>query len=150
MPASELAQEGLSIEEYREIAEFRYRIRQLLHFSEEVARANGIEPQQHQLLLAVKGLPEGTRPTITALSARLCLRHHSTVELIDRLVTHGAITRVHNPEDGREVLLELTSHGEELLRKLSIQHWQELQRSGPALADSLRAMVQHSPPRRPA
>src|SRR5215472_13220733 len=66
---------------YRQLAEFRYRIRQFLHFSEEAARACRIEPQQHQLLLAIKGLPKGTRPTVTRLSNRLCLRHHSTVEL---------------------------------------------------------------------
>lgn len=137
----------MSLEQYRQIAEFRYRIRQFLHFSEEVARANGIEPRQHQLLLAIKGLPEGTRPTITALSERLCLRHHSTVELVDRLVSHAAIVRLHSAEDSREILLELTPHGEELLRKLSVLHWEELQNSGPALADWLRAMV-HRPGRR--
>jgi DNA-binding MarR family transcriptional regulator len=147
----ELAQKSLSVEQYRQIAEFRYRIRQFLHFSEEAARANGIEPQQHQLLLAIKGLPEGTRPTITALSARLCLRHHSTVELVNRLVARGAVTRLHSPEDGREVLLELTPEGEEVLRRLSVLHWEELRNSGPALADSLPAMLHPSKhqPRKP-
>jgi hypothetical protein len=77
----EALKRAVSHQEYRQIAEFRYRLRQFLHFSEEVARARGIEPQQHQLLLAIKGLPKGTRPTITAVSSRLCLRHHSTVEL---------------------------------------------------------------------
>ena len=74
--------QDLSPAAYQRLAEFRSRIRQFLHFSEEAARATGIEPQQHQLLLAIKGLPEGTRPTVTALSSRLCLRHHSTVELV--------------------------------------------------------------------
>jgi hypothetical protein len=68
---------------YRQLAEFRFRIRQYLRFSEEAARSGRIEPQQHQLLLAIKGLPEGTRPTVSALSHRLCLRPHSTVELVD-------------------------------------------------------------------
>lgn len=140
MPAVERAKKNLTIGQYQQIAEFRYRIRQFLHFSEEIARANGIEPQQHQLLLAIKGLPEGTRPTITALSTRLCLRHHSAVELINRLVAHGAVKRLHSSDDAREVLLELTPHGEELLRKLSVLHWEELQNSGPALAESLQAM----------
>lgn len=131
----------MSLAEYRRIAEFRHRIRQFLHFSEELARESGIEPQQHQLLLAVKGLPEGMRPTISSISDRLCLRHHSTVELANRLVAHGAITRRASEEDGREVLLELTPHGEHLLRKLSVLHWQELQAFGPALTDSLGAIV---------
>ena len=127
---------------YRQLAEFRYRIRQFLHFSEEAARVNGIEPQQHQLLLAIKGLPEGARPTVTALSSRLCLRHHSTVELINRLVERGAVTRRHSEEDRREVLVELTAHGEHLLRSLSVLHWQELQNSGPVLSEALQAVVQ--------
>lgn len=125
---------------YRQLAEFRYRIRQFLHFSEEAARAVGIEPQQHQLMLAIKGLPLEVRPTVTALSARLCLRHHSTVELINRLVERGAVARHHATEDRREVLVRLTSHGEQLLRKLSLLHWEELQNSGPALLDALQAM----------
>src|SRR5579863_7845406 len=109
---------------YRQLAEFRYRIRQFLHKSEEAARENGIEPQQHQLLLAIKGLPEGTRPTVTVLASRLCLRHHSTVELINRLADHGAVVRRSSDKDRREVLVELTPYGEEILRKLSLLHWQ--------------------------
>jgi hypothetical protein len=53
---------------YRQLADFRYRIRQFLHFSKETTRACHIEPRQHHLPLVIKGLPEGTRPTVTALS----------------------------------------------------------------------------------
>ena len=144
MSASESSNKAISHGEYRAIAEFRYRIRQFLHFSEEAARANGIEPQQHQLLLAIKGLPEGTRPTITEVSSRLCLRHHSTVELVNRLAAHGAILRRHSDEDAREVLLELTKYGEQILQNLHVLHWLELQTSGPALTDSLRAIVKRT------
>lgn len=129
---------------YRQLAEFRYRIRQFLHFSEEAARACHIEPQQHQLLLAIKGLPQGVRPTVTMLSHRLCLRHHSTVELIDRLVDQGALARHHSEQDHREVLVELTAHGEELLNRLSALLLQELRITGPALAVSLLAVVNQS------
>lgn len=129
---------------YRQLAEFRYRIRQFLHFSEEAARTSHIEPHQHQLLLAIKGLPEGARPTVTTLSHRLCLRHHSTVELIDRLVEQGAVARRHCDRDHREVLIELTAHGEELLNRLSSLLLQELRITGPALAVSLLAVVNQS------
>lgn len=129
---------------YRQLAEFRYRIRQFLHLSEEAVRSKGIEPQQNQVLLAIKGLPEGSRPTVRTLSQRLCLRHHSTVELIDRLVEHGAVARQHSDLDRREVLIELTPHGEELLHQLSILLWQELRVSGPALSESLSAVLAHS------
>ena len=126
---------------YRQLAEFRYCIRQFLHFSEEAARSHGIEPQQHQLMLAIKGLPEGTRATVTALSQRLCLRHHSTVELIDRLVGQRAVVRRPSDLDHREVLIELTPHGEELLHRLSVLHWQELRVSGPAFFEALSALL---------
>ena len=129
---------------FRQLAEFRFRIRQFLHFSEEAARACHIEPQQHQLLLAIKGLPDGARPTVTTLSNRLCLRHHSTVELINRLVEQGAVARRHSDEDHREVLIELTAYGEELLNQLSGLLLQELRFTGPALAVSLLAVVNHS------
>ena len=142
---SSQAQQNVSLTGYRQLAEFRYCIRQFLHFSEEAARANGIEPQQHQVLLAIKGLPEGMRPTVTAISSRLCLRHHSTVELINRLVENGAVIRRHNEQDRREVLVELTAHGEFLLRELSVQHWQELQNFGPALSTALQAVVHNIP-----
>lgn len=126
---------------FRQLAEFRRHIRQFIHFSEEAARSHGIEPQQHQLLLALKGLPESTRPTITALSRQLCLRHHSTVELVDRLVDQGALERRHGELDHREVLVELTPHGENLLRRLAVLHREELRISGPALCESLQTIM---------
>lgn len=129
---------------YRRLAEFRYRIRQFLHISEEAARSKGIEPQQHQVLLAIKGLPEGSRPTVRTISERLCLRHHSTVELIDRLVEHGLVARRHSEQDRREVLIKLTPQGEELLHQLSVLLWQELKVSGPALSESLLTLLAHS------
>jgi DNA-binding MarR family transcriptional regulator len=131
----------MSVAGFQQLADFRYRIRQFLHFSEQVARANGIEPQQHQLMLAIKGLPEGTRPTVTALSSRLCLRHHSTVELVNRLVERGAVMRRPSSQDRREVLVELTPYGEELLQKLSVLHWEELQISGPTLSEALNTIL---------
>jgi DNA-binding MarR family transcriptional regulator len=132
----------LDVTGYRKLAEIRYLIRRYLQFSERAARDHGIEPQQHQLLLAIKGLPLGLRPTVTVLASRMGLRHHSTVELVDRLAQRGAIERHHHDQDRREVLLELTPAGEEILNKLSLLHWQELQIAGPALCDALRAVVE--------
>jgi len=146
--SSEKVNRDVSESGFRQLAEFRRCIRQFLHFSEEAARSQGIEPHQHQLLLAIKGLPSGARPTITALSQQLFLRHHSAVELVDRLVTRGAVRRRHCDEDRREVLVELTQHGEELLDQLSILHWDELRVAGPALSAALSAVVHHSTRRR--
>ena len=129
---------------YQQLAQFRHCIREFLQFSEQAARSHNIEPQQHQLLLAIKGLPDHVRPTVRALSGRLCLRHHSTVELINRLVERGAVTRCHGAEDRREVLVELTPHGEQILRQLSLLHWQELQTTGPALLEALGRIVKEA------
>ncbi len=131
----------ISTADYRELAEFRFQIRQFLHFTEEAARAHGMEPQQHQLLLAIKGLPKGARPTVTTISDRLCLRHHSTVELIDRLEKQGAVARQHGKEDRREVLLHLTPRGEERLRRLTVSIWPQLQVEGMALSGSLQKLL---------
>jgi DNA-binding MarR family transcriptional regulator len=137
------AQREISNAQYRLLAEFRYQIRSFLRFSEELSRENGLEPQQQQLLLALRGLPEGMRPTITMLANRLCLRHHTTVELANRLVERGAIVRRHGEDDRREVLLEITREGERLLRTLSALHWQELKKAGPALTAALDELLEH-------
>jgi len=130
---------------YRRLAEFRFRIRSFLHFSEEIARSKGIEPQHHQLLLAIKGLAKGSKPNVRTLSERLCLRHHSTVELVNRVEKEGAVMRRQSERDHREVLVELTPRGEELLHQLSTVIRQELRVTGPALSRSLLAVLARTP-----
>jgi DNA-binding MarR family transcriptional regulator len=134
-----------SLAVYRRLAEFRHQIRQFLHVSEQAARDNGIEPQQHQLMLAIKGLPEGARPTVTTLALRLCLKHHSAVELVNRLVERGVAVRCQSKEDRREVLVELTPQGEEILDKLKDLHIRELQTKSPELCQTLKAIVDAPP-----
>ena len=45
----------LKSSDYAALAEFRYQIRRFLHFSEQAARRAGVEPQHHQLMLALRG-----------------------------------------------------------------------------------------------
>jgi DNA-binding MarR family transcriptional regulator len=131
----------LSSGEYLALAEFRRQIRSFLHFSETTAKENGIEARQHQLLLALRGLPEGVNPTIRELAARLFIQHHSAVELIDRLEKSGAIARHAGSEDKREVWVRLTPTGRANLRKLALAHRAELERSGPEFARSLKSVL---------
>ena len=131
----------ISLEEYQALAEFRYQIRRFLHFSEQAARAAGIEPQQHQLLLALKGLPERKQTTIGELAQRLQLQHHSTVELVDRLEKRDLVQRCRDEGDQRRVLVSLTPQGEEVLRELSFEHRDELRSNGPALVQALNALI---------
>ena len=134
----------LKLREYQELAEFRSHLRHFLHFSESQARTHGIEPQQHQALLALKGLPAGARPTVGELAHRLALRHHTTVELIDRLENAGFVKRQPDPDDGRQILIQLTHQGTARLRSLSLAHRNELHIKGPELARALRAILRGS------
>ena len=133
--------QDLNPEQYRELAEFRRQIRRFLHFSETTAKKYGIEPQQHQLLLAVHGLPEGVKPTIREIASRLFIQHHSAVELVNRLEQTGTIARHPGAEDKREVWIRLTPAGRATLRKLALAHRTELERTGPELADALKTIL---------
>jgi DNA-binding MarR family transcriptional regulator len=130
----------LSLAEYRALAQFRYQIRRYLHFSEEQARSYGLEQQQHQLLLAIKGLREDVQPTIGELAGRLQLKHHSMVELVDRLEKHGYVARTTGTDDRRQVIVHLTRAGARVLRQLSLAHRSELDTAGPALLGALRSL----------
>ena len=128
-------------DDYRTLAEFRYQIRCFLSFSEGAARAAGVEPQQHQLLLALKGLPVGKRATIRTLAERLCVAHDTTVELIDRLEAAGLVDRARGEQDKREVIVSILPAGESLLAGLSRLHQEQLQSVGPSLRDALNSIL---------
>ncbi len=123
---------------YRSMADFRYHIRKFLRFSELTARAAGLEPQQYQLLLALKGMPEEGNHRIGEVAERLQVQHHSTVELVDRLARRGLIRRRRSEVDRREVLLDLTPRGEKVLQELALHHRAELREIGPKLVASLK------------
>jgi DNA-binding MarR family transcriptional regulator len=135
------ASEEPSIDDYRALAEFRYQIRLFLSFSEHAARAAGMEPQQHQLLLAIKGLPADRRPTIKALAERLCVQHHTVVALVDQVEARKLVRRKRHAKDRREILLVLTAQGERILRGLSVLHRDQLRIVGPTLVDALASIV---------
>ncbi len=130
--------------DYQALADFRYEIRRFLNFSERAARAAGLEPQQHQALLVLKGLPKSSKATVGVLAERLQIQHHSAVELVDRLETHGLIRRIHSTADRREVLLRPTPRGERILRELSLPHRAELKSAGPTLLRALEAAISHA------
>jgi len=137
-------EKSLTVADYQSLAELRYQIRRFLFFSEQAARNSGLEPRQHQLMLAIKGLPHGVRPRIGELAERLQIQHHSTVELANRLSAGGYVRRRRGGEDRREVLLSLTPKGEKVLRRLSLHHRAELRMQGPALIAALRRAIEMS------
>jgi DNA-binding MarR family transcriptional regulator len=131
----------LDVNDFQALAEFRYQIRKFLRFSEAAARKAGLEPQHHQLMLALKGLPDGIHATVGELAERLQIRHHSSVELIDRLTEQGLVQRRRSEQDRRQVMVTLTIRGERILRELSIHHREELQATAPQLIGALRSIV---------
>ena len=130
--------------DYRALAEFRYQIRRYLGLSDDAARAAGLEPHQYQVLLAIRGLPEGTPATIRALADQLQLRHHSAVELVDRMAKHGYVRRVRSTDDRREVLIGLTVRAQKLLDKLAQQRFDELRKSGPEFVRALDRLLERT------
>lgn len=135
------AERELTHAEYRALAEFRYQLRLFLRRGEQASRDAGLEPQQHQLLLVVKGLPEDASATVGTLAERLQLQHHSTVELINRLVDQGLVQRKRDSQDKRLVLVSLTARGERVLRELSHFHHSELRSSAPEVVSALRKLI---------
>lgn len=131
------SQHELAPHDYEILAEFRYLLMRFAAFSEQAAHAAGLAPRQHQALLAIKGYPGGAAVTIGDLAERLGIRHHSTVGLVDRLVSRGHLVRSRDPHDRRRTLLSLTASGEQALAGLSAAHRRELRRVAPLLKSLL-------------
>ncbi|MDQ0392813.1 MarR family winged helix-turn-helix transcriptional regulator [Labrys monachus] len=126
---------------YAALAEFRYALRKFLAFSESAARNVGLTSQQHQALLALRGFAKDGALTVGDLAERLLVRHHSAVELVDRLEKLDLVQRSADPADGRRALVRLTETGEARLRELSSIHVEELRSIGPALAAMLAPLA---------
>ncbi len=124
--------------DYEALAEFRYALRKFLAFSENAASRAGLTPQQHQVLLSIKGAPETDWLSISQIAERLLLRHHTAVELVDRLVALGLVIRIADSEDGRRIQVHVTKDGEERLSALSASHIEEVKNIQPTLRKLLK------------
>ena len=134
--------------EYQALAELRYRIRKFVREGDAAASGAGLEPQQYLLLLAIRGLPEGEEATIGALADRLALKHHSAVELIDRMEARGYVHRSRSRDDRRRVLVTLLPRGEKQLEQVARQRISELRASGAALVHAISPLVEWKPQKR--
>ena len=120
-------------EDYENLLAFRASLRRFLHWSETKAREVGLTPAQHQLLLAIKGHRGVPGPAVGELAGYLLLRHHSTVELIDRAEAAGLVERWGDDTDGRVTRVRLTAEGEQRLSRLAPAHLDELENLAPVL-----------------
>lgn len=128
---------------HQALADFRRQLRKFLLVSENTANQAGLHPQQHQLLLAVAGVPAGRSPSITYAAEALGLKHNSVVELVNRCEKEGLLQRAPDPEDGRRVCLQTTQRGQEVLDRLSHAHLLELNSQAPRLIKALNNVLQN-------
>lgn len=113
--------------DFEYLAEFRHQLRRFLRFSETAVQAEGLTPQQYQLLLQIKGFPGRSWATIGELAERLQAKHHGTVALVSRCVSAGLVRRETAPDDKRQVRVHLTEAGERRLMRLARVHRDELE-----------------------
>ena len=127
--------------DYRALASLRFLVRNFLCQADAAARRIGLEPQQYQLMLAIRGLPEGAEATVQALAQQLALKHNTTVELIDRMEKHRYVCRSRSEDDRRCVLVSLLPPGERLLEQVARQRLIELRTEGTVLANAVEALL---------
>ena len=137
-------QNDVTLSDYRALAEFRYQIRRYLAFGEQAIKAAGLRSRQYQLLLALKGLPEGMEATITNIADRLGIRHHSAVELVNRLEKRGFVRRQRSDVHRSFVFVLITKEGETVLQKLVASRKADLQIAGPILAKALATLTKQN------
>lgn len=124
--------------DYEALANFRFELRKFLAFSDAAAAKAGLTPQQHQALLTIKGFSTKIPVSIGELAKLLFIKHHTAVELVDRMTKLGLLSRVVDDTDARRALIKLTREGELRLRKLSKIHAAELGAVGPTLMKILK------------
>jgi len=130
----------LSTVEYSTLAEFRLALRNFLKISEDLARACGLTPQQHQALLAIKGFGAKNQLSIGQLADCLLIRHNSAVGLVDRLAKRHLIRRISTNMDRRRIQIVLTKRAEYVLERLTRAHHTELLQVGPQIAILLKRL----------
>ena len=133
--------QGVSAAEFQALAEFRYQLAGFLRRRRSAAQEAGIEPQHYELLLAIKGLPHGKKPTIKQIAEQLALQHHSTVELTTRLVNRGLVKRERSKEDRRAVLLSVTKEGQRAMDQVVQYSLEQLRQEAPELLKTLARLV---------
>jgi DNA-binding MarR family transcriptional regulator len=132
--------ELMSKDDYVQLANFRFALRRFLVFSQSNARSHGLTPQQHQALLSIRGFPDRDMITIGELADHLCLKHHSAVELVNRLSALGLVYREVSPDDRRSVLVGLTKSAETALASLSVNNLEEIRRLRPFFSTLLKTL----------
>jgi DNA-binding MarR family transcriptional regulator len=104
------------LDEVRRVAAFRAALRRFERMTEQAARAAGITPRQHFLLLAVVGSGERGGVPVGDIADMLQLAQSTTSGLVDRAEAAGLVSRGSTDGDARFVRVSATEAGLEALR----------------------------------
>jgi DNA-binding MarR family transcriptional regulator len=115
-------------------------LRRFTEFSSSAVQKLGLTPQQHQVLLAIKGLSADKAMTIGMLADRLLTAPHSATALVNRLVDGGYVERTPSTSDARRQVIVLLPKAEKALEKLSGAHLHEIREMAPELMLALRVL----------
>lgn len=136
------ANNSLTVEDYRSLAQFRYYLRRFMSFSTAAAEAEGLPTQQHQALLAIKAQADHQAMSIGDLAEWLVIAPHSATELVGRLVEANLAQRETDPDDRRRQRIILTPKADDLLQRLTETHLAELRSLAPNLIALLEELNQ--------
>jgi DNA-binding MarR family transcriptional regulator len=127
----------LHAEDYQALAAFRYALRKFLSFSKAALAKADLTPEQYEALLALKAFTGDGGCTISDLSERLQVKHHSAVGLVDKLEQLQLVRREQGRDDRRKVFVRLTPKGSELLGRVAVIHRQEMRIRSPEMMEAL-------------
>jgi DNA-binding MarR family transcriptional regulator len=131
----------ISPSQYQTLSEFRHQLSAFLRRRRNAAEKVGLEAQQYEFLLALKGFPDRAQPNIKQIAEQLLLQHHSAVELAGRLEKRGLLRRRRSPHDRRSVWLSVTKLGDKILEQVAQYSFSQLQHEAPALLRTLRRLL---------
>jgi DNA-binding MarR family transcriptional regulator len=131
----------ISPSQYQTLSEFRHQLSVFLRRRRKAAEGVGLEAQQYEFLLALKGLPKRAQPNIKQIADQLLLQHHSAVELAGRLEKRGLVRRQRSPQDRRAVLLSVTRAGDKILQQVAQYSFSQLRQEASALLRTLRRLL---------
>src|SRR4029079_694017 len=112
--------------DYEKLADFRYRLRRFLRFSEDATRKRGVPLLKYLLMRRIGGFLGRDWATVGELAERLQAKHHGVVSLVSRCEALGLVRRSISNSDRRRVEVQLTRKGDERLEQLAHLHRVEL------------------------
>jgi len=121
---------------------FRAQVSVMRHLGAEFP-IDDISFNEYDVLFTLSGRPD-RRLRIRDLNRDILLTQPSLSRLVDRLAARGLVNKLHDPDDARGIIVELTDQGFELFRRAAVSHVRSInERVGSALSqDEMRTLVE--------